>query len=236
MTTLLDTTIPRTLDAIVARFAEPEWPGMLVEAWVFEDRAARRAAEATLRGRGVNAAIRSAYKPLVHAFLEEIDPAGLEAVEVGLPTDPAAAPGRFLVEAYPLPALLAPVPVSFAAGSLPDHYEVTLRRAGGVVEQHYVFAPNRTRPDPVGRDALSPTGWLRVFPPGCPVPSHNAPEPTEYEAAFDAVVAAVRSHPWPAATPFFETMEIAIATGGIERRLPWHDERISTREALHEDL
>jgi hypothetical protein len=68
------------------------------------------------------------------------------------------------------------------------------------------------------------------------VPSHDAAEATEFEAAFDAVIAAVKGHGWPAATPFFETMEIEIATGGIERRLPWHDERISTREALHEDL
>ena len=95
MTTLLDTQFTRTLDAIVARFVEPEWPGMLVEAWVFEDRAARRAAEAVLRGRGFNAVIRSAYKPLVHAFLEEIDMQGVTAVTVGLPPEDAR---RFQVE------------------------------------------------------------------------------------------------------------------------------------------
>jgi hypothetical protein len=236
MTTLLETTIARTLDAIVARFAEPQWPGMTVEAWVFEDRAVRREAEAALRARGVNAVIRSAYKPLVHAFLEEIDTAGLAEVVVALPNDPAAAEGRFLVEAYPLAGLLAPVAVRFEAGTAPDYYGVTLRRVDGAEEQVWVFAPNRARPDPVGRMALSPTGWVRAFPPGCPVPSHDAAEVCEFEAAFDAVVAAVKGHGWPAATPFFATMEIEIATGGIERRLPWHDERISTREALHEDL
>jgi len=235
MTTLLDTTIPRTLDTLLERFVEPEWPGMLVEAWVFEDQAARREAAAQLAVRGFNAVIRSAYKPLVHAFLEEIDLAGVTAVTIYLPTEDAA-PGRFQVEAYPLPGLLAPVPVSFAPGTTPDHYVVGLSRDGAGDEYLYVFAPNRRRADPIGRPALSPCGWLRTFPPGCPVPNHNAALPTDYESAFDAVVAAVRGHAWPDATPFFETLEIAIGIGGIERKLAWHDECLSTREALHEDL
>ena len=232
MTVLLEASFTRTLDAIVERFQEPEWPGMLVEAWVFEDRAARRAAEAVLRGRGYAAAIRSAYKPLVHAFLEEIDMAGVSAVAIGLPPEEGR---RFQVEAYPLPGLVAPVPVSYAAGGTPEHYEVTLTRDGRD-EQHFVFVPNRRRADPVGRDALSPTGWVRTFPPGCPVPNYNKPEPTDSETVFDAVIAAVRGHAWPAVTPFFETMEIAIGIGGVERKLAWHDECLSTREALHEDL
>ena len=144
MTVLLEASFTRTLDAIVERFQEPEWPGMLVEAWVFEDRAARRAAEAVLRGRGYAAAIRSAYKPLVHAFLEEIDMAGVSAVAIGLPPEEGR---RFQVEAYPLPGLVAPVPVSYAAGGTPEHYEVTLTREGRD-EYLHVFAPNRRRADP----------------------------------------------------------------------------------------
>lgn len=232
MTMLLDTRFARTLDDIVARHVEPEWPGMLVEAWVFEDRAARRAAEAVLRARGYEAVFRSAYKPLVHAFLEEIDMAGVTAVAIGLPPEEGA---RFRVEAYPLPGLLAPVPVIYGEGRTPDHYEVTLTR-GGHDEYLFVFAPNRRRTDPVGREALSPTGWLRTFPPGCPVPNLSKAEPSDYEAAFDAVMAAVKAHAWPATTPFFETLEIAIGIGGVERKLDWHDECLSTREGLHEDL
>ena len=232
MTMLLDTSFVRTLDAIVARHVEPEWPGMLVEAWVFEDRAARRAAEAVLRGRGYAAVFRSAYKPLVHAFLEEIDMAGVTAVAIGLPPEDSS---RFQVEAYPLPSLLAPVPVTYGEGRTADHYEVTLTRDGRD-EYLYVFVPNRRRTDPVGRDALSPTGWLRTFPPGCPMPNLNRAEPTDYEAAFDAVIATVKAHPWPGTTPFFDTLEIAIGIGGVERKLDWHDECLSTREGLHEDL
>lgn len=232
MTTLLDLSLPRTLDALVARFQVPEWPGMLVEAWVFEDREARRAAEATLRGRGFEARIRAAYKPLVHAFLEEIDLAGVTEITIGTPPE---APQRFRVEAFPLPGLVAPIAVSYAEGRTPEHYEVTLLREGQP-EYLHVFAPNRRRPDPVGCDALSPTGWLRTFPPGCPVPNYNAPLRTDYEDVFDAVIASVRAHRWPQATPFFGTLEIAVGIGGIERKLPWHDECLSTREALHEDL
>lgn len=232
MTTLLDISLTRSLDALLERHVEPEWPGMLVEAWVFEDRPARRAAEAALRARGYQAVIRSAYKPLVHAFLEEIDLAGVTAVTIGLPPE---VPERFRVEAYPLPGLLAPIPVDYVAGRTPEHYEITLMR-GDRPDYLYVFAPNTSRTDPVGREALSPTGWLRTFPPGCPVPNLNAALPTDYEQAFDAVIAAVRGHGWPGETPFFDTLEIAIGIGGIERSLDWHDEVISTREALHEDL
>lgn len=232
MTTLLDVRLPRTLNMLVERFQAPEWPGMLVEAWVFEDRGARREAEATLRARGFQASIRSAYKPLVHAFLEEFDLTGVSAVTIGLPPENAQ---RFQVEAFPLPGLIAPIPVEYAEGRTPEHYEVTLLR-NGQPEYLHVYAPNRRRPDPVGRDALSPTGWLRTFPPGCPVPNYNAALRTDYEDAFDAVIASVRAYRWPQATPFFETLEIAVGIGGIERKLPWHDECLSTREALHEDL
>ncbi|MGE8366611.1 MAG: hypothetical protein ACN6QA_17855, partial [Cupriavidus sp.] len=73
MTILLDTSISRTLDGLTERLAS--LPGTRVEAWVFEDAAARRAAEHRLAAAGVAAVIRSAYKPLLHFFLDEL---GLE--------------------------------------------------------------------------------------------------------------------------------------------------------------
>ena len=84
MTDILpDTTIPRTLDALVDRFRGAR--GSRIEAWLFEDEAARRDAERKLAAAGVQAVIRSAYKPLVHAFLEEIDCAGLRRATVRTP-------------------------------------------------------------------------------------------------------------------------------------------------------
>jgi hypothetical protein len=76
---------------------------------------------------------------------------------------------------------------------------------------------------------LTPAGWLRA-------PGIDEPIETEFEEVFRRVMAAVRAHPWPAVAPYFETLEIRVETGGIERPLPWHDECVSTREGLHEDF
>ena len=103
MTSLLEIDIPRTLDALVRDHAKP---GTSLEAWVFEDELARRAAEAALADAGVRARIRSAYKPLLHFFLEEVELSGLTAITVRTPNHALAAEQRFRVEAYPLAGLL----------------------------------------------------------------------------------------------------------------------------------
>src|ERR1043165_7417227 len=116
MATILDFTTPRTLDTLVARFLKkpPRGP---VEAWLFEDGAARRAAEQRLAAAGVTARFRSAYKPLVHFFLEEADLDGVVTVVVRYPRHPKAAPERFLLESYPLAALLPGVKLKLQKGS-----------------------------------------------------------------------------------------------------------------------
>ncbi|MCX7381692.1 MAG: hypothetical protein NT133_09830 [Alphaproteobacteria bacterium] len=102
MTTLLDITLPRTLDALVTRLSDGNHRGHRVEAWLFDNAAARRVAEARLAGVGVHARIRSAYKPLVHHFLEEAPAAG--PVSIALPNHPSAAANRFRLDAYRSPA------------------------------------------------------------------------------------------------------------------------------------
>ena len=77
MTILLDTRIPRTLDTLVRDWAGGDHRGITLEAWLFEDEAARRRAEQVFAASGIHARLRSAYKPLVHAFLEEFDTIGL---------------------------------------------------------------------------------------------------------------------------------------------------------------
>lgn len=79
----------------------------------------------------------------------------------------------------------------------------------------------------------SPCGWLRVWDGDALV--HDAALPTEFEAACAAALDAVRGHAWSDTLPLFDTLEIAIATTGIERRLPFGEETIDTFEALHED-
>lgn len=227
MTALLDTTIARTLDQLVERLSKTR--GARVEAWLFEDEAARRDAERRLAAVDVRATIRSAYKPLLHAFLEEIDLGGVKRVTVGLPTHEAGSAQRFLSEAYPLAALSPGVDLRFENGTEKLAYKVVLDRGDGRSETLEVFAPNRVRNDHLGQSVLTPCGWLRAD-------GVDEPIETEFEATFWQAMAAVAAHLWAAQAPYFDTLEIGVDTGGIERPLPFHDECLSTREALHEDF
>ncbi|MFC5499105.1 peptidase M14 [Caenimonas terrae] len=233
-TVLFETTVPRTLDSWVERFGLPQWRGASVEGWLFEGVAARRAAEEQLRAAGVTATLRSAYKPLVHCFLEEIDCSALAHVTVRYPVHPGASERRFLLEAYPLAALLPGGKLEFVAGGADLHYELTLTWNDGRRQQLDVFAPNRSHTGPSGIDHLSPTGWLRVRGAG-PAPIDGAQQ-TEHEQLFEKVLQTVQDHAWPQAEPYFERLEVRIELPGIEQELPLLQESISTHEALHEDI
>ncbi len=232
MTVLCEATFPNTLAALVDRLSGAAWNGAVVEAWVFEDQAARHAAEVALAIAGVAARIRSAYKPLLHAVLEDMDLAGVTGIEIATPSHPAGTAQRFALEAYPLAGLVK-IPVVFTAGTDPLTYRVSLRAAAGT-QLFSVFAPNCIRRDTAGRAVLAPSGWLRISHAG--VRFEDRALPTDFTAAFDAAMAAIAAHPWPPATPYFQTLEIRLDIGGIARRLPFHDECISTSEALHEDF
>lgn len=214
-------TIPRTLDTLV-RQAD----GTL-QAWLFEDRESRRAAESQLATRGIGARIRSAYKPLLHFFLEEAELSGLTGVRIETPNHPLAAPHRFRMEAYPLAGLLRGVPIVFAEGRKALHHVVTLEYGARTVV-HEVFAPNRERRTPFGDPALAPCGWVGDAETG------HAVE-TDYELAFLDIMTALKERAWPP-PPHFDVLWMSVRTGGIEQPLPYGDECISTREALHEDL
>jgi hypothetical protein len=230
---LLETEIPRTLDALQARFMlAPD--GTRIEAWVFEDLAARLETERSLGAVGVSARVHSAYKPLLHAILDEIDYAGAVSLTIHTPADPRAPDGRFRLEAYPLAGMFAGVPITLAPGSAALDYEVIVIHADGTAKTHRVFAPNRGFADHLGRDTLAPCGWLRVWRDDALI--EDGPLETEFEAAFAAVMRVVAAYPWGKAMPYFETLDVRIETTGIERPLDYVDECISTREALHEDL
>lgn len=217
MTLLLDTVIPRTLTQLVERFTAN--PVTRVEAWLFEDAPARRAAEKALAAAGVLAVLRSAYKPLVHFFLEEFADTGPGEILVRTPAGRAQ---RFRLEAYPLAGMInAAATLRFVEGDdLQADYLVT---AGN--RSWRVFAPN---------DATSsPCGWLRAW--EGETLTEDAALRTEFESAYAAALDAVRRHEWPATLPLFDTLEIEIATTGIERRLSFGEETISTFEGLHED-
>jgi hypothetical protein len=226
MTVLLDQTFPRTLDALVERFSMSP-PGTRVEAWVFKDFPARASAEGRLRAYGVNARLRSAYKPLVHFFLEEADLSG--EVEIAIPNHGASSAQRWRLEAYPLAGLLPEGALRFSEGEAPLGYVV---RRG---DRHdTVFAPNRLRPDHLGQQSLVPCGWLRVIDAEGTI-IEDAPLETEFEQVFAAAMSCLAAHDWPTEKPFFRTLLIEARLPGIRRELAYGEEEISTAEVLHED-
>jgi hypothetical protein len=235
MTVLLEKTIERTLDAWVREFESAAHRGARVQAWLFEGRQARRAAEQRLAQAGVRATFRSAYKPLLHYFLEEVSREDLVAATVRYPVHDKAAAKRFILEAYPLAGLLEGIALRFEPGSTDLHYQVELRYGDGRVEHASVYAPNRLAEDHAGIVNLSPTGWVKVtgHANGGDCDEQRA---TEHEQAFAAIVACVRDHPWGNAEPYFDRLEVHVELAGIEFALDYGDEVVSTYEALHEDV
>ena len=145
MTILLEERVPRTLDVLVREWAKDDHRGTIIEAWLFEDEAARRRGDQVFAASGIHARLRSAYKPLVHAFLEELDTTGVTRAIIRYPVHEKADRQRFLSEAYPLAALSEGIETRFEVGDADLTYQITLEYADGGVAEHEVFAPNRLR-------------------------------------------------------------------------------------------
>lgn len=224
MTVLLHTTHPaRTLTALVD---QPPHDSAF-EAWTFDDRASRQKAEADLAERGIKARIHSAYKPIVTFFREDVAP-GYHSVDIAYPVHPNAVHNRFLLESYPLAAMLAPIVPTFHPGHSETDYVVTLGYADGT-KTFRVFAPNWTHPDASGETQLSPTGWVRHEGGG-----HRLE--TDYETLFHTALQTVRTHVWPANEPYFQELTLSVTLPAADEPLPHDDEVLSLREAMHEDL
>ncbi len=221
MSVLLDITLPRSLDLLLEQAAR-ERPERL-EAWVFEDEAARRGAERALAELGIAARIRSAYKPLLHAWLEgELAlPAGWRRLLI---TVAPAVLQRLKVEAYPLAALLGEGELGFEtdAALAPTEARVSVDGRPPLA----VFVPMDQR--------LAPQAWRRSWR-ASQLIEDAALAGCDYRAAYEAAMAAVAGHHWGETEPYFEQLRIEVEIGGIERALPYGEELISTREALHED-
>lgn len=227
MSQIFDQTFERTLDTLLAN-AEP---GQSFEAWSFDDAKSRREAENRLKKKGVSARIRSAYKPLLFTFLEEISLDGVDTIEVRYPVHASAPANRFRLEAYPLAALVGDTKIDFIARKDDEfHYDVTLSR-NGKTETLKVLAPNRVHTDIVGETNVSPTGWFR--------PAGNASGErleTDYERLFEAAIQAVADHGWGDNEPYFEELNIRVTHPAEDLPLAVGDEVVSLREALHEDF
>lgn len=197
------------------------------EIWGFDDAQGRHRTELRLAARGLRVQYRSALKPLVCAFRDEIPTASLEQAQITYPRHPAAPANRFLLEAYPLTGMFPAVAFGFAPGPETSElplYRLRLRYAGGKERRLTVLAPNALGDD----GALSPCGWIVGD-------GRAARLATTYETLFHDVMAAIRAMDCPA-PPCFEELNITVTMPVRDERLGWGDEALSLREALHEDL
>ncbi|MGV1871851.1 M14 family metallopeptidase [Agrobacterium rosae] len=225
MTEIFSQTFERTLDDLV----EQAVAGQSLEAWTFDDVNSRRDAERRLAERGVTARIRSAYKPLLHSLLEEIDLEGVESIQIAYPVHPDAPANRFRLEAYPLAALVGKIKIDFVPREdAAFFYDVSLKRAAGT-ETLKVLAPNRVHIDIVGETNVSPTGWLRHG-------ELSERLETDYERLFESAINAVARHDWGNEEPYFDELNIRVLYPSEDLSLAIGDEMVSLREALHEDF
>lgn len=167
--TLLERSFPRTTRSLLDEYATPAYQGYQLEAWVFDDESERQATETAFRAAGISARLRSAYKPLVHFFLEEFSWASLQSLVIEYPVL-AHAPRRFLLEAYPMAALLPQgvslrweeVDATSSTDSTPLHYRVRVERSTGELETYCVEAPNRQHLDHVDEAQCSPLSLIHI--------------------------------------------------------------------------
>ncbi|CAJ50043.1 conserved hypothetical protein, partial [Bordetella avium 197N] len=229
---LLDMPFSRLIEDWLARYTQAQWRGCRLEGWLFEGLEARRQAEAKLAEAGVSARLHSAYKPLVHAILEDIDTNGVVGAEIRYPVLPGLSAERFLLEAYPLADLLPGLRFIAEKGEHPV-YTVTLRRAGGI-QTLRIEAPNTWAADHQGLSAYSPCAWLRITRPNGEISVDQA-ERAEYQRLFDTAMDCIAQHPWGKTEPYFERLSLRADIPPLETPLPG-GETASTSEALHEDL
>lgn len=234
MSMIFERKFERSIDSLINRFNAPEMQGATVEAWVFDDQASRKATEQKLHALGVTAKLRSAYKPLVHFFLEEVDCTQLKSISIGYPSHEACAHNRFLLETYPLTKLVGDAEVTFHATNEADFtYQVQLTTLDGQTHNHSVFAPNRTHLDAVGGTLLSPTGWVKITHQG---EATSERFETDIEQLFHGTINAIAHHAWGDTEPYFEELNIAVQLPVSDLMLDYAEEVISLSEALHEDI
>ncbi|MGP9415515.1 peptidase M14 [Halomonas sp. AOP7-E1-9] len=239
MITLLETSFERSVDAIVSQYQAVLSSGDTLNAWVFDDLAARQQAEQTLAQHGIKAHFYSAYKPLVHYVIEVLPKRSLRAIHIRYPA-PLETPQRFLLEAYPLAGLLdANValnwePVACDTQTRRYHYELTLTDSDGTQEQVRVAAPNRHHLDHINTWQLSPCGWVEWS--TGDGNTESAFYACDYAKLFEAAIEAVTRTDWPTEQPFFEELNISVTLPSQDTRLPFGLEHISLAEALHEEL
>lgn len=201
-------------------------------AWVFADREARDALQAEMKRKGVKATVYSAYKPLVEFFMcSEVDWTNTESIRVGVPQHPLDPDSkRFFLECYPLAGLYPHIEL-YQTHQLDSTYHVEWGCKGDPVSTAEVFAPNHVHQDHVGDQLCSPTAWLQVL---------DGSEGERFESAYEQLfwqsISAIMAYPFENKTPLFEELHIEVMLPITDDALPFYDEALSLREALHEEF
>ena len=254
MTVMFEHTLALTASQILEDSRLASWSGQTLELWLYEDQTARLALLSALADLGIAARVHSAYKPLLHFFLEDLDQTLYTHVAVRYPVVPGTDPKRFLLEAYPLARLLRACEVTWMPESHPlrrntlqarpesvslfevPAYVVTLTDRQGKLSQHTVEAPNNWITDHLDERVLCPSGFLRVTDPQDGLVLLEQVISTEIELAYAQVMQWIRQHDWGHQEPYFERLEIRLEVPGAERYDAQGVLLTSTLEALHEDL
>ncbi len=210
--------------------------GGRIRVWTFDSPSVRAWAERALRLDGADVRVRSAYKPLVFAFLEEILLADADAIAIHYPTVVGVPRARFRLECYPVTDLVAPLPVSFVAKpaiSSPGllTYDVILQ--GKRERAVTVAAPNHFVADPTGDRVLANTGWLQVT--GPIAAARDEPLVTGLQQAFDEAVQVLRDAASSGALQGAR-VTVPVAAPVYDHALPVAHEHVSTAEVLHEEI
>jgi hypothetical protein len=201
-------------------------------AWVFADRETRTALQVEMERKGINAKIYSAYKPLVEFFMcSEVDWANTESIRVGVPQHPLDPDSkRFFLECYPLAGLYPHIEL-YQTHQLDSTYHVEWALTGGSTSTTAVFAPNHIHQDHVDEQLCSPTAWVKVLD-----GSDGERIESAYEQLFWQSMSAIMAYPFEEQEPLFQELHIDVSLPISDDMLPFYDEAISLREALHEEF
>ena len=232
-----------SLERLVAEFGRPPYRGACVEAWTFDGPDRRQKTEAHLKDLGVRARIRSAYKPMLHALLEEADLSEFEEITVHYPVLDNLPENRFLLEAYPVFDLLSGLTCRFVPETSQNgavYYRVVARTRSGEHRDWEVFAPNQWCQDLVGKPTVTPCGWIRVS--GAQQADLDRDDilSTDLEQAFHDIMRCLRREVWAGEGPYFDRLEMRVSAPFFEKALPiagqLDREWISSAEMLHEEI
>ncbi|MEO1017514.1 MAG: M14 family zinc carboxypeptidase [Pseudomonadota bacterium] len=238
---LCDETFPLSLDTLFEAYGNEAYHGAEVAIWVFDGHKRRLEFEAKFQAAGIKARIRSAYKPLVHAFLEEIDLGGIDDIEIRYPVVEGNEAERFRLEAYPATALVGNRAVHLTPADVagPDDlptYELTLRGNTGDARRIDVAAPNVSTTDPMGHKVMASTGWIQITGAADPIGNIDQAFQTDQELAFARAIEILRAYPTDGGEPYFDRLQLRIEAPFYDQPLPVGMECLSTAEAMHEDI